>query len=374
MNSKVSIQRAGGYDALRSHIEKLIDDLGGWRAHVRPGDSVLLKVNLLLARDPERGATTHPAVVKAVAESLLDYGASVAIGDSPGTADKGVERVFRNTGMIDVAESLGIPWVRFETAGTRTIPIDDKLTLQITRAIDGFDRIVSLPKLKTHSFMLYTGAVKNLFGLVPGFQKAGFHKLLPRPSEFSRMLIAIYERVPVALHIMDAIVGMEGNGPSSGELRDVGLLLASTDGVAMDTVAAHIIGIKPNRVITTKLAQKAGLGQGDLSKIEIPGGELSDFILEKPFKLPPMIPDRLVPTWLVRYLGRLIWIRPVPIEDKCVRCGICAKHCPVDAITMRGERLPEFDYKACITCLCCHELCPEDAIELDRSWIAKRIG
>jgi len=376
LKSIVAVTRAEGYDypALRSSIYGLISTLGGWGRYVSPGERVLIKPNLLSARPPERGVTTHPSVVRAVAESLLDFGATVAVGDSPGGADKGVERVFRNTGMLEVAEKLGIGWVNFESSGTRVIPGDNGITLYITKAIERFDHIVSISKLKTHSLMLYTGAVKNLFGLAPGFRKTAYHKLYPLPTEFGKMLLAIYKHASVTLHFMDAIVGMEGNGPSSGDLRDVGLLLASADGIALDRVASHIIGIEEGRVITTRLADKKGLGNGKLENITVIGGELHDFVLDKPFKLPARLPERIIPSWLVKKLARFIWIRPAPLEEKCTRCGVCAKHCPVDAITMRGEKLPYYDYDKCITCLCCNELCPENAIAFEKSWLAKRLG
>ncbi len=374
MNSSVSIIRTEGYQALRSYIGELIDNLGGWGKYIRPGESVLLKVNLLSARQPERGVTTHPEVVKAVAQNLIDYGVTVAIGDSPGGADKGVERVFRNTGMITVAEELGIPWVKFETGGARRIDVDDRITLFLTEAASDFDHIINMPKLKTHSLTLFTGAVKNLFGMVPGLRKATYHKLFPLPGEFARMLVAIYANSPVTLHIMDGIVGMEGNGPASGELRDVHLLLASTDGVALDAVASYIIGIKEGRVKTTVIADKQGLGNGRLKNIEIVNGDIDDFVLKTPFKLPPMMPEAVIPSWLARFIAGFVKYRPVPIDEKCVRCGVCANHCPVDAITMRGDELPEFDYDKCITCLCCHELCPEEAVKLDLNWLAKRFA
>ena len=375
MTDPVSVIRAESYDivALRRHIEELVSSIGGWDNILDRRERVLLKPNLLAARTPDRAVTTHPNVVEAVASSLIDYGASVAIGDSPAGAHKGVERVFRNTGMIDVAEKLGIEWINFEASGARKIETKSGVTLNINRAIENFDRIISISKLKTHSFMVYTGAVKNLFGLVPGFRKTSYHKLYPKPSRFARMILDIYENIPISLHIMDAIIGMEGNGPSSGDPREVGLLLASTDGIALDRVAEHIVGIKKNYTPIGKLASKDHPRSTDLDSIRILGGKIEDFILDKPFKLTPRIPEIFIPSWLIRPLAGLIWIRPKPQDALCVRCGICAQSCPVDAITMRGSQIPEFNYKKCITCLCCHETCPEKAITLEKSFIARFI-
>ena len=381
MHSRVSIIRAEAYDVsgLRFKIRELLEKLGGWESFVKPGDRVLLKPNLLAARTPDRAVTTHPAVVEAVGAELLDFGAKVAIGDSPAGAHKGVERVFRNTGMIDVAERLGVQLVNFEASSADIIHRDDGIVLPLTKAIRDFDKIISISKLKTHSYTHYTGAIKNLFGTVPGFRKAEFHKQYPLVRDFAKVIVAVYEEVPVALHIMDAIVGMEGNGPASGDLRDTNLLLASTDGVALDRVAERIIGIvKPTDSQITALAASRGLGEGDIDKIEIAGGEkIEDFILETPFVLPPKAPQQFlatfVPSWLLRTLAKIIWIRPKPNDDRCVRCGVCADACPVDAITMRGEEVPLFDYKKCITCMCCNEICPHKAIDLVKSPIARFI-
>jgi len=374
LENKVSLTKTESYnlETLRFSLQRLISNLGGWNKFLNPGETVLLKPNLLSARTPDRGVTTHSALMYVLAESLLEFGAIPSIGDSPGGAYRGVERVLNNTGMKEVADKLGLETINFEASSARIVR-KNGITLYITKALENFDRVISISKLKTHSLMLYTGAIKNLFGCIPGFRKSEYHKMYPLPTQFGEMLVALFGEIDVDLHIMDAVVGMEGNGPASGDLRDVGLLLASKDGVALDRVAEHIVGIKAGQSVTTKMAANQGLGCGNLDRIEITGENLRDCILDEPFKLPPKLPERLIPAWMIRMFAPLIWVRPAPMEEKCTRCGVCAQNCPVNAITMHGKELPDYNYKKCITCLCCHELCPEDAIELEMSWLAKKV-
>jgi len=376
--SRVAIVRAEEYDSkiLRPKIKLLIDRLGGLDSFFTKGEKVLLKPNLLAARTPDRAVTTHPAVVEAIGEEFIDFGLKIAIGDSPAGAHKGVRRVFQNTGMIDVAERLGVPWINFEAAGAFTVRRPDGLVLHLTNAIRDFDKVVSVSKLKTHAYTHYTGAIKNLFGTVPGFRKTAFHKSHPLTRDFAKVIVSVYAEVGATLHIMDAIVGMEGNGPSSGNLREVGLLLASSDGVALDRVAERIIGVaKPSDSAITTLAAMRGLGEGDIDKIEVLGGELAEFILQRPFDLPSRMPQQLlstfVPSWFIRELAKVIWIRPRAIDEKCIRCGFCVECCPVDAMVIEGGAAPRIDYSKCISCLCCNEVCPEKAIELVKSPIAR---
>lgn len=376
MAAKVAIAKSSDYKPanVRKAIENLLDDLGGWEKYISPGSRILLKPNLLSARKPDKGVTSHPAVVEEVAKSLLDSGYKLGLGDSPGGAHKGVKRVFDNTGMTEVAEKLGIEIINFETSGVNVFQ-EGRFKLHITKAIDDFDAIVNLPRLKTHSLMAMTLAIKNMYGVVAGFQKAEYHKQYPKPKDFGELLVEIFKKARPAISILDGIVGMEGEGPSSGELRpDIGLLLASDDAVALNRVAEKIVGM-PKMTETTRIAAEKQIGEANLENIEIPGAKLENFILKKPFKL-PMTSSRiaqLAPNWLIRLLGKLIWIRPALSHKNCIKCGKCERMCPVDAITMdAGKTYPVFDYKKCVLCLCCHEICPEKAIYLKRSLIARR--
>jgi len=355
-------------EVLVKQVNKAIELIGGIEKFVKKGQKVLLKPNMLSAKEPERGITTHPKFIEAVALEAQKAGADVWIGDSPAGAVKGIKRYWVNTGYKEVAERIGAKLVNFETAGTYRREFED-IVFHIAKPVIDADVVINLPKFKTHGLTLYTGAVKNLFGTLPGFQKTDFHKLFPHPTSFSRMLAVLYNVINADLHIMDGILGMQGNGPSTGDARDVGLIFASTDGVALDNVASSVMGFDPAEIEMLKFAGQMKFGENRPEKINIQGVELSSVRL-KDFSLPSNRLIRMVPETLMKLAGRLIWIRPAVQAEKCIGCAECAKNCPVDAIKMKNN-IPEFDYDVCIKCLCCNELCPESAIYQQMSKLAK---
>jgi len=202
------------------------------------------------------------------------------------------------------------------------------------------------------------------------------HRRYPHPDDFSAKLVEIFSIKKPLLGIMDAVYGMEGHGPSGGKPRKIGLILASFDCVALDAVSSRIIGYDPLFIDTTRIACQKGLGEGRLNKIEIKGEELENVIMpdfklaDNAYKILKRIPKFIYPPF--QYLAsKLIWIRPSVIKEKCTGCQMCAKSCPVKAISMEEEKAV-IDYKKCISCYCCHELCPEKAYEIKRSWLARK--
>jgi len=370
--SVVILKRVENYNLedVREAIRFALDSLGGASAFFKPGERVLLKPNLLSAKNPARNITTHPVVVEAIADILMENGVEVYLGDSPGGAHRGVKRVFDETGMTDLAQRKGIKLVNFEASGAESINFQG-YQLKIARAFLNFDRVINIPKLKTHILTLMTGAVKNMFGVVPGFMKTQYHKLYPYPDEFSRFIAHLYLAIKprIILNIIDAIWGMEGEGPSSGVSRRIGYLIVSPDGVSADYVSGKLMGYPDDYVKTTAIANKIGAGDAGKS-VTILGDPLE---CAQDFKRTSDWKYQLIPKPIARAIAPLVWIRPNVDKKACNACRVCELNCPTSAINLKNG-YPEFDYKKCITCLCCHELCPQNAIILERSFIARLIG
>ncbi|HGJ67295.1 TPA: DUF362 domain-containing protein, partial [bacterium] len=232
----------------------------------------------------------------------------------------------------------------------------------ISKTVIDVDILISIPKFKTHSLTQITGAIKNSFGFLIGGDKGRIHAVTGNYENFLEAILDIYLIRKPDLVIMDAVIGMEGNGPSSGPLRHIGKIIASDDGVAIDSVMAFMMGKSPDKIKMLKMAKERKIGEIDISKIEIIG----DLKPIKGFKMPS--------TFLSQFAGRiynnhfarsLVWSKPIIKKDKCKNCGICAKNCPVKAMATDGK-IPSINRKACIRCYCCQELCPNDAIELRR--------
>jgi len=361
----------GSYDdgEVSSAVSKALSLLGGMPAFVGEGDRVLLKVNLLSAAAPEKAITTHPSVVKAVVGEVQRAGGLPVIGDSPGGPfnRRLLERAYVKSGLADVAAETGAE-LNYNTDSMQVSCPTGRLMkrLDLIKAVGEADVVITLPKLKTHVLTQFTGATKILFGVVPGLTKTAYHAKLGDVSRFSDMLLDILEHVKPALSIMDGVVGMEGDGPGyQGTPRELGLVLAGGDGVALDVVATSIIGMNPLDVPILRRAVERGMTSGRLPDIDVLGERVED--VRVIFKRPSYaggLRDRLMSTRLFR-LMLLRSIVPSPVSNsRCVRCGVCAENCPVGAITITDRA--RMDLGKCIRCYCCHELCPHRAIDLRR--------
>jgi len=368
--TQVVLTKCADYEAesVSMAIRYSLEPFGGIGAFVKSGHRVLLKPNLLSAKDPARAITTHPVVVEEVARLVRDAGGEPFIGDSPGGAIRGIKRVWENTGMKEMAERSSLELVNFEASGSEEVK-SGPYTYYIAKPVREADVIINLPKLKTHSLTLLTCAVKNMFGTIPGFRKAEAHKLNPKPVEFAQMLVHLYRVQPPQLSIVDAITAMDGNGPSAGNPFDLGLIVAGSDGVAIDTVVADRIGFPEDFIDTTRIAGDMGLGEKSLDRISITGSGAD--IRAEGFELPSNRVMRLIPSPLIKLITPLVWVKPVIDPNLCTGCAFCFKSCPVKAIDKDGS-VYRIDDERCINCLCCHELCPDRSIEIKLSWLAKR--
>jgi len=367
--SRVTLVRCESYEPseISAAVRRGIALLGGIGQFARSSENILLKPNLLSAHKPSENVTTHPEIVKAVAEVLIGNNVTVTIGDS--TPRGRLATVYRTTGIQKVAEDLGLTLADFETGRQVSYPagIRNK-QFTIAEGVLKADGLFSLPKLKTHHLTRFTATIKNQYGCIPGILKPALHVALPGVDDFSKMLVDLNLLLRPRLCIMDAIEAMDGNGPSSGTTYHLNLLAFSADPVALDSVACRIIDIKPEMVRTNYWGAQFGLGKMDDAEIEILGEDISKFHAPD-FKIERQPEMRFNEAWRYRRLKNYITHRPVIDPDKCKMCGECVDQCPQipKALSWRktqAGRPPVFDYLVCIRCFCCQEVCPHKAIDI----------
>lgn len=412
--SKVAVIRCDSYergkvkDALREAIGLLggFDSIFGEAEAIRnlgKDAEILLKPNMLRKASPEQAVTTHPEVFRAVGELLQEEGyRNLVYGDSPGNPAFGMGKVAEACGIKAAAEELGIRAGDFEH-GTEveyhrgTVAKHFVLCDEVAKVIGAAGSapagiIVNLCKMKTHQLSRITGAVKNTFGCVYNINKAASHAKFQSPEHFARMLADLNGLVRPALHVMDGIVAMEGNGPGSGDPKPINAILVSTDPVALDTAFCYLVYLDPKLVATNTACAEAGIGTWDDEEIEILLGGVP---MQREGAVITM--DELVVKYadtefnvqrsrdfrgtmsLMPLVGKLAGKKPVVIKSKCVGCGICVETCPLEekAISLRTDLyarpVAAYDYSRCIKCYCCQEMCPEKAITVKKSLLAKII-
>jgi len=365
-------------DTVRSAVAASLEPLGGIGKFVGKGQRVLVKPNLLASRSPEEAVTTHPAVVQAVVEEVQKAGGVAVIGDSPGGRNIGssYERLLKRTGMMGVVEATGCEWVSFDDSVVDVQAPDAKSFRRFTvgKAVIDVDRVIVLPKLKTHQLTYYTGAVKIVYGYIPGLLKAEYHLHTGTDAEtFSDLLLDLHGALPPTLAIMDAVVGMEGQGPSNGTPRTIGLILASENCHALDLVACSIIGFDPLAIPTVRKAGERGVGPHDLGEVLISGESIGNVRVQDFAKPQTMILAKIPPS-VLHVVGYLFAARPSIRRGRCISCGKCAEGCPPKAIRYTKGEIPTIRYRHCIRCYCCQELCPQGAVEVAYPWIRRVVG
>ena len=370
MSQKVYVVKCPDYEQVADKMEELLAMMGGISAFVKAEERILLKPNLLTAVVPEKAVTTHPAIVKAFATLAKHEGAWLTIADSPGSGlvynEKTMRKVYRETGMAEVAEITGIE-ASLETGHDVVSFPEGKLIkrFEVIEPVLRADAVINLCKLKTHGFLFMTGAVKNSFGVIPGLTKPGYHAKLHEPERFASMCLDLSNYVAPRLSIMDAVIGMEGNGPHAGTPKQVGVLLASENPLALDVVAAEIMGLKQENNPVLLEAEKRGQSPNRIEDVELVGLDKAELRIAD-FKLPSTLLTSTGSVLLAKLAPLLkhgLTVRPKIREEKCVACGACRDSCPVHVISIE-KKCAKISHKDCIRCYCCHEMCAYNAIEL----------
>lgn len=347
-------------------LKALVGDLD-W---VQPGMTIGIKANLIHAASPDAAATTHPALLGALTDMLHQRGARVIIGDSPGglyTASH-LQKVYRQCDLEHTGAELNQ-----DVSIAQGIYPEGKVlkSFPYTAWLDRCDAIINFCKLKTHGMMAMTGAVKNFFGTIPGTMKPEFHYRYPEPMDFADMLVDLQLYWKPRLHLVDAVVIMEGNGPTAGTPHPMGLVLASQNPFDLDQACARLMGLEPERIPT----QRAALARGLVQQMDFPQ-ELLPYC-QKDLKLPPtkstlfrsILPGK-AGELAGKAIGQMISPRPTLTPDRCIGCGKCCSLCPAHAIEMENQ-LPRIHRSRCIRCFCCQEFCPKGALEAKRPAIAR---
>jgi uncharacterized protein (DUF362 family)/NAD-dependent dihydropyrimidine dehydrogenase PreA subunit len=356
--SKVLIRNAS-----EETVKQVVDEIFALYKVNLKGKRVFIKPNMLGAYTPDKGVTTNPALVTAIVEACEAQTDKIIVGDNPMRA-LGIGGMDRTAELSGIRQAAG-KYYRNIGQEADKVDIGSKLvdSVPISRVLREIDYFINVAKFKTHILAGITGCVKNLFGLMPGSVKAEMHFRLQHPKALTQLFVDLYRyRIP-DLNIVDALLGMEGDGPSHGRVKKIGKILAGTNGVEVDAVMAAMMGYNPiTKVKTLDIAHKEGLGEIDLDKIEIIG----DFEMIPDFALPiGYIAPREAPQVMSLEDSYDNWhqigtIRPMNIEEKCTQCGECEEICPAGAISL--DPYPVVAADKCISCFCCAEGCPEGAI------------
>jgi len=371
--AKVTVTPCRTYDPVevRAALVQALAPVGGLE-FIQPGMRIGIKMNLITLKQYQSAATTHPVVLAELSRLICERGATPVIGDSPGGpfTQAFLRSVYGPSGL-SIAESAGAEINRDVSVSEADFP-EGKVLKKVTHTawLDSCDAVITCAKLKTHGMLGMTGAVKNQFGIIPGLMKPEYHSLYPEVETFCDMLIDLNEYLKPRLAIIDGIVGMEGNGPTAGTPREIGCLIASDSVYHADVVMAHIMGLDPSAMPLIHAAHLRGLAPERLEEIDLRGSaedfRVSDF---ENIEIHGVQFGGRRDSVLQQLVNQFLARHPHVDAKKCVNCGICARTCPKNAITIR--RKPKFDLQACIRCFCCQEMCPKEAIDVKTTFVSK---
>lgn len=372
-NYDVAVVRCKTYDveAVKPALEEALNAVNGLD-FVMPGMKIIIKPNLVSFKKPDAAATTHPALLEALVEMLLARGADVTIGDSPGGPHSLplLNRVYAATGM-DRVEKLGAKLNRNMNEKTVDFPEGKVLkNFTYTEYLDEADAIIDFCKLKSHGMLGMSAAVKNLFGTIPGLKKPEVHYKFQNDAEFADMLVDLNEYFKPRLAICDAVVGMEGNGPTAGTPRQIGAIIASKSTYYADVVGAELIGMNIDGLPTLQAAYERGFAPASSKNLRV-YGDIRALTVDD-FKAPPVRGLSFMRKGNVLHFISKAALEHKPTLKKrlCVGCGECARMCPAKAIEMKNKK-PHINREKCIRCFCCQEFCPRAAMVAHRPLAAK---
>ncbi|MFH1678300.1 MAG: DUF362 domain-containing protein [Candidatus Omnitrophota bacterium] len=380
---RVSIIKCSDYNEAEVFraLNAAIDSIGGIGRFVnKSSNKVFLKPNLGMVSSAQRAASTHPVIIKALGRMIKQTGAEVIVGDSPSGPYKAdaLKAAYKKSGLEDIALEAGIR-LNYDLSFEEVFYPEGILIkkFNILKPILEADTLVSVPKLKTHVFMGLTGAVKNLFGVIPGLIKRGYHLRFQDADKFADMLLDIYSYLQPGLVVVDGIIGMEGDGPSWGNPRRLGLILVSDNCLAADMVLGYIMGFGPYQIPILENARKRKMLPLDIEHIDFKGISLKEAKI-KEFVLPCFIRNqnqlKRMPEFARKCLRHYLSIKISVNITRCTGCGICRMLCPVMAIQIRNQKSQSkarINWQSCIRCYCCYEMCPQGAITLKRRFTYK---
>jgi len=352
-----AVTRAGGFPKLKKQI--------------------IVKPNILAPRPPEAAVTTHPEVVKGLitlVRKTVNHDVKFVVADSPGyifTEQR--DMLFQVTGMADLSEEDLVSVELLSDNGLVEVEKKDAESLKLLRVariwLDEKYSIINVAKLKTHVETLITGCIKNIFGIADRKTRKEAHASISQ-RKFLDAIVDIYSLREPDFHVMDAVTVMEGNGPSHGDPRTGGWIFASSNALAIDMVAAYLMGYEdPLSIPLLKVAAERRYGPSSLNEIQLVGATLEELRIDNYKKVASFISQ--MPSFIRGMVHNLVYFYPSLNKDTCLKCGICKKVCPVDAIRM--ETFPIIDRAKCVKCLCCHEMCPNGSMMLQESLLKKII-
>lgn len=339
------------YPVIRSVIFEMIESIGS--VNIRKDTTVLIKPNFLLPARPEKAILTHPLVVRAVAEYVLEHDGRPVISDSPAMGS--FEKILKEGGYTEAFKGLDVPFRKFKNSKLVDVgPPFGKIEIAAD-AVEA-DTVMNIAKLKTHTMMLLTLGVKNLFGCIVGLRKPEWHLRGGIDRDvFATLLVKIYAAVNPSITLIDGVLGMEGQGPGkSGVPRQIGIIAGSKSAFALDHAICQMVGIEPDRLPTHMAARNLGLFDED---VQVEG----DFEIVSDFHLPRLNKTTFGPKVLQRVIRKHMLQRPVADHALCELCGECWRYCPAKAISFKKKKIA-FDYDKCIRCYCCLEVCPQGAL------------